>query len=172
MASTPILKFHHYGRRFVQLKKVTSCRKISGSFVTRSQKEENSGPISNPVEIKTNKILESDLSKFELDRIRNFSIIAHIDHGKSTLADCMLEYVGAITKRNNQNDRVLDKLQVERERGITVKAQTASVIYEVSMYHLMLSSVAPHVLIYRCVLSHSNLKLCHFRIWMITKSTC
>ena len=171
MASTPILKFHHYGRRFVQLKKVTSCRKISGSFVTRSQKEENSGPISNPVEIKTNKILESDLSKFELDRIRNFSIIAHIDHGKSTLADCMLEYVGAITKRNNQNDRVLDKLQVERERGITVKAQTASVIYEVSTYHLMLSSVTPqnHN---SAILSHSNLKLCHFRIWMITKSTC
>ena len=171
MASTAILKFHHYGRTFVQLKKVTSCRKISGSFVTRSQKEENNGPISNPVEIKTNKILESDLSKFELDRIRNFSIIAHIDHGKSTLADCMLEYVGAITKRNNQNDRVLDKLQVERERGITVKAQTASVIYEVSTYHLMLSSVAPHVL-NSAILSHSNLKLCHFRIWMITKSTC
>ena len=146
MASTPMLKFHHYGRRFVQLKKVTSCRKISGSFVARSQKENNSGPISNSVETKTNKILESDLSKFELDRIRNFSIIAHIDHGKSTLADCMLEYVGAITKRNNQNDRVLDKLQVERERGITVKAQTASVIYEVSTYHLLLSSVAPSCL--------------------------
>ena len=155
MASTPILKFHHYVRRFVQVKKVTSCRKISGSFVTRSQKEENSGPISNPVEIKTNKILESDLSKFEFDRIRNFSIIAHIDHGKSTLADCMLEYVGAITKRNNQNDRVLDKLQVERERGITVKAQTASVIYEVSTYHLMLSSVAPHVL-KSCLLKSIN----------------
>ena len=152
-----MLKFHHYGRRFLQITKITSCRKISGSFVARSQKEKSSGPISNSVEIKTNKILESDLSKFELDRIRNFSIIAHIDHGKSTLADCMLEYVGAITKRNNQNDRVLDKLQVERERGITVKAQTASVIYEVRTCHLRLASLKimpPNI--YQCTLSHSN----------------
>ena len=65
------------------------------------------------------------------ENIRNFCIIAHIDHGKSTLADCMLEFVDAITKRTNENDRVLDKLQVERDRGITVKAQTASVIYQV-----------------------------------------
>ena len=80
---------------------------------------------------KKNKILETDLGTIEIDRIRNFSIIAHIDHGKSTLADCMLEFVDAITKRTNENDRVLDKLQVERDRGITVKAQTASVIYQV-----------------------------------------
>ena len=80
---------------------------------------------------KGNKISEIDLSTIERDRIRNFSIIAHIDHGKSTLADSMLEHVGAISKRTKENDRVLDKLQVERERGITVKAQTASFIYEV-----------------------------------------
>ena len=80
---------------------------------------------------KGNKITETDLSAIDRDRIRNFSIIAHIDHGKSTLADCMLEHVEAISKRTKENDRVLDKLQVERERGITVKAQTASFIYEV-----------------------------------------
>lgn len=72
-----------------------------------------------------------DLAKIELEEIRNFSIIAHIDHGKSTLADRMLEYVGAIDplRAGAGEDRILDNLKVEKERGITVKAQTASVIY-------------------------------------------
>ncbi|XP_063874473.1 translation factor Guf1, mitochondrial-like isoform X3 [Scylla paramamosain] len=70
-----------------------------------------------------------DLSTFPLERIRNFSIIAHVDHGKSTLADRILEITGAI-KADTKNKQVLDKLQVERERGITVKAQTASVTYK------------------------------------------
>ena len=74
------------------------------------------------------KISEVDLSKIPLNRIRNFSIIAHIDHGKSTLADRMLEFVGAIDT-SKTDERVLDKLKVEKERGITVKAQTASMIY-------------------------------------------
>ncbi|CCE65241.1 hypothetical protein TPHA_0K01070 [Tetrapisispora phaffii CBS 4417] len=114
--------------RFVQIQRagLRQARWSSSSAVNTNVTSDSN--IAKQLKQKNILQLQKRIESIPIENYRNFSIVAHIDHGKSTLSDRLLEITNVIT-RGNGGERVLDKLEVEKERGITIKAQTCSMFY-------------------------------------------